>query len=263
MRTLTALERFFERLFERPSARVFGTRIEPVQLLRLVEREMEAGRLHAPDGTIVPDRFAVTLHPSDLSALGAHGPTLAADLADAALRFARGHGYRLHRRPRVDLVPDPRVEPGDPRVVARFDTDGAAAGVWSASPPPGDASLGPPAMEPAVGDATIVYRPPRAVGPLARLRVLEPTGGDRTILLEGGGLTIGRAPDNGLVLGDARASRHHAHLHLRQGTLVLVDLDSQNGTIVNGQRVTEVALGVGDQILIGDTRLLIEALVAA
>jgi hypothetical protein len=262
MRTLAALERFFERLFERPSARVFGARIEPVQLLRRIEREMEAGRIQARDGTIVPDRFAVALHPSDLSALGAHGSSLAADLADSALRFARAHGYRLHRRPRVDLVPDPRVEPGDPRVVARFDADGAAAGVWSASPPPGDVSLTPLAGEADPSDATIVYRPPQAVGPLARLRVLEPTGGDRSILLEGGGLTIGRAPDNGLVLGDGRASRHHAHLHLRQGTLVLVDLDSRNGTFVNGQRVTEMALGVGDQIVVGDTRLLVEALAA-
>jgi len=183
---------------------------------------------------LAPDLGGTVLFRSNVERIPVAGPDEVHELADAG---------------RLDVV-----------VV---DTDGAAAGVWSASPPPGDASLGPPAMEPAVGDATIVYRPPRAVGPLARLRVLEPTGGDRTILLEGGGLTIGRAPDNGLVLGDARASRHHAHLHLRQGTLVLVDLDSQNGTIVNGQRVTEVALGVGDQILIGDTRLLIEALVAA
>jgi pSer/pThr/pTyr-binding forkhead associated (FHA) protein len=43
---------------------------------------------------------------------------------------------------------------------------------------------------------------------------------------------------------------------------VLVDLDSRNGTFVNGQRVTEMALGVGDQIVVGDTRLLVEALAA-
>ena len=267
MRTLAALERFFERLFERPSARVFGARIEPVQLLRRIEREMESGRLATAEGAFVPDRFAVSLHPSDLAALGSAGSGLAADLADEALRFARAHGYRVHRRPRVDLVPDPRIDRGDPRVIARFDVDGAAAAVWSASPPrpavPGSLGAGsgaPGAAEDPPMDATVVYRPPRIVGPLATLRVLEPTGGDRSIVLEGGGLTIGRAPDNGLVLGDDRASRHHAHLHLSQGTLVLVDLESRNGTFVNGQRVTEVALGVGDQIMIGDTRLLVEAL---
>jgi len=263
MRTLAALERFFERLFERPSARVFGARIEPVQLLRHIEREMEAGRRATPEGTLVPDRFAVTLHPTDLAALASARPDLAGELADDALRFARAHAYRLRQRPRVDLVPDPRVEPGDPRVAARFDVDGAGPAVWSASPPSQEPSALPVPFAPPPVDATMAYRPPRLVGPLARLRVLEPTGGDRSVVIDGSGITIGRAPDNGLVLGDPLASRHHAHLHVRQGMLVLVDLDSRNGTSVNGQRVTEVALGVGDQIRIGDTRLLVEALAAA
>ncbi len=261
MRNLAALERFFERLFERPSARMFGARVEPVQLLRHIEREMEQGRRAMPEGTMVPDRLSVMLHPSDLAALGSVRPGLAVELADDALRFARAHGYRLRQRPRVDLVPDPRLEVGDSRVVARFDVDGSGPAVWSASPrSPGGSVLPMPAPPPA-SDATMVYRPPRVVGPLAGLRVLEPTGGDRSLVLDGAGITIGRAPDNGLVLGDPQVSRHHARLQVRQGMLVLVDLESRNGTFVNGQQVTEVALGVGDQIRIGDTRLLVEALV--
>lgn len=263
MRNLTALERFFERLFERPSARVFGARVEPVQILRHLEREMEEGRRTSPDGTMVPDRFAVAMHPDDLAALASKRPDLARELADDALRFARAHGYRLRQRPRVDLVPDLRVEPGDPKVRARFDVDGAGPAIWSATPPGRGAERLPVPAPPPPNDATMVYQPPRVVGPLARLRVLEPTGGDRSIVLDGAGITIGRAPDNGLVLGDAAVSRHHARLQVRQGMLVLVDLESRNGTFVNGQLVSEMALGVGDQIQIGDTRLLVEALAAA
>jgi pSer/pThr/pTyr-binding forkhead associated (FHA) protein len=48
----------------------------------------------------------------------------------------------------------------------------------------------------------------------------------------------------------------------RQGTLVLVDLGSSNGTLVNGAVVAEIAIGVGDEIRIGDTRMLIEPLTA-
>jgi len=40
MPPLTAIERFFERLFERPSARLFRTRMQPVQLQRRIERAM-------------------------------------------------------------------------------------------------------------------------------------------------------------------------------------------------------------------------------
>ena len=64
---------------------------------------------------------------------------------------------------------------------------------------------------------------------------------------------------NGLVLDDARVSRHHARLRARHGMLVLTDLGSTNGGRVNGVRVDEVVLGVGDRIELGDTVLVVDA----
>jgi hypothetical protein len=257
MQPFAALERFFERLFERPSARIFGTRLQPVQLLRRLERELEVARVPSADGSVVPDLFTIRIHPSDFEALASADPGLPVELADGALRFARAHHYRVRRRPRVDLIADPAVEPGDSHILAAFagaadDDDGVRRVAVPASP-----GAMPP---PVVSDATSSYHRPAVLGPIARLRVLEPTGGDRALVVDGGLLTIGRAPDNSLVLGDRRASRYHARLQARQGMLVLVDLGSLNGTIVNGVPVQEVALGVGDEIRIGDTRLLLEPL---
>jgi pSer/pThr/pTyr-binding forkhead associated (FHA) protein len=79
------------------------------------------------------------------------------------------------------------------------------------------------------------------------------------VRIDGSLLTIGRSADNGLAIDDSRVSRHHARLRARHGMLVLTDLDSTNGVRVNGVRVAEVALGVGDQIEIGDTVLVVEA----
>jgi pSer/pThr/pTyr-binding forkhead associated (FHA) protein len=84
-------------------------------------------------------------------------------------------------------------------------------------------------------------------------------GREREVRIDGTLLTIGRSPDNGLALDDARVSRHHARLRARHGMLVLTDLDSTNGVRVNGVRVAEVALGVGDRIEIGDTVLVVDA----
>ncbi len=47
-------------------------------------------------------------------------------------------------------------------------------------------------------------------------------------------LTIGRLPDNGLVLADQAVSRHHAELRRVPSGFVLTDLGSSNGTIVGG-----------------------------
>jgi predicted component of type VI protein secretion system len=214
---------------------------------------METARLTTSDAILVPEHVVVRLHPDDLAGFGGEAPALAADLADGALRFARAHDYRLRGRPRVDLVADPAVDMGDPRVEARFEGRAEVA--------PREETTPPPASQPGTveGDvATVQFRSPEPPQPLARLRVLEPHGGDRIFVLHGGVLTIGRGRDNDLVLGDPRVSRRHARIQARQGRLVLSDLESRNGTRVNGAPVEEVAIGIGDEILLGDTRLIVD-----
>src|SRR5713226_834169 len=120
MRPLAALERFFERLFERPAARLFRVRLQPVQLERRIERAMEGRRLVESKRTLVPNRYAVRLNPADMASFGEIAESLATDLADAALRFARAHRYLLTDRPRVELIADESIEPGDIRVESRF-----------------------------------------------------------------------------------------------------------------------------------------------
>jgi hypothetical protein len=276
MRPLTSLERFFERLFERPAARLFRPRLQPVQLQRRIERAMETERLSGADRTLVPNRFRVHLHPEDLEAFGDLSTTLATDLAEGALAFARTHQYTVLDRPRVDLVADPAVEKGEIRVAARFAERQAAARVGG--PPaaerqaPGDVGPGADGNEPEPGSServdpadprfisqTMVFSAPIIDSPAARLRELRPNGTQREITLDGAPLTIGRASDNGLVINDSRVSRHHARLQARRGTLVFTDLESTNGSRVNGSRVAEVALGEGDQIEIGDTVLVVES----
>ncbi|NIP25358.1 MAG: FHA domain-containing protein, partial [Phycisphaerae bacterium] len=52
-------------------------------------------------------------------------------------------------------------------------------------------------------------------------------------------LTFGRAPDNDVVLEDAQVSRYHAVLQ-RQGTEIIIqDLESTNGVLVNGERISD------------------------
>ncbi|MBA3321237.1 MAG: GAF domain-containing protein [Pyrinomonadaceae bacterium] len=78
--------------------------------------------------------------------------------------------------------------------------------------------------------------------------------------------TIGRAPDNCIVLNDPRASRHHAHVTFAGGAFVLVDgtivgsriKRSANKVLVQGQPRTEHQLQDGDQIKIGNSLLRFE-----
>jgi hypothetical protein len=249
MGPLAAIERFFERLFERQTARLFRTHLQPIQLQRRVERAMESERVREGDRTHVPDTYAIHLAGDDLQALRANHPTLAPDLADAALAFARAHGFTLAQRPTVGLVEDPTVATGDIRVVA------STASV--ASPPAGPSDPSAPSR---TAEGTAVFVVPEVESPRATLREVRPDGSTRSFVVDGRPLTLGRAPDNGVVLRDGRASRHHARLYGRRGALLIADLGSTNGSWVNDSRVREMALGEGDRIRIGDTILIVESM---
>ncbi|MGW4337266.1 ATP-binding cassette domain-containing protein [Rhodococcus koreensis] len=68
-----------------------------------------------------------------------------------------------------------------------------------------------------------------------------------------GSLTVGRSPDNDIVVRDVLASRHHAIVHHVPSGLEIDDLGSVNGTFVGGARVSRAHLTDGDVVTIGNT----------
>jgi ABC transport system ATP-binding/permease protein len=64
-------------------------------------------------------------------------------------------------------------------------------------------------------------------------------------------LRIGRAPDNDIVISDLSVSRNHAELRRTASGYQIVDLDSHNGTFVNGQQIGSAPLTEGDIVGIG------------
>jgi predicted component of type VI protein secretion system len=66
-----------------------------------------------------------------------------------------------------------------------------------------------------------------------------------------GSITIGRAPDNMIVIDDPSVSNRHALMELTGETYRLKDLESTNGTKVNGLPITETVLRFDDRIRFG------------
>jgi len=149
--------------------------------------------------------------------------------------------------------------------------DGPVAG--TTGPLPAGASEAPPMGVPIAHTSRPVARVP-AVAPTPLAPVVEPVvepvlravievqapdGASRTLDLDGGTMRVGRGMDNEIVILDERASRHHGRFTARHGVLVYTDLDSTNGSLVNGMRVRDVALGVGDVVRVGRTTLTIRS----
>lgn len=73
-----------------------------------------------------------------------------------------------------------------------------------------------------------------------------------------GAITVGRAPDNNIVVNDVLASRHHAILLPSPGGLEIQDLHTINGTFVNGVQVEQSTLREGDTVTIGNVDLVVQ-----
>src|SRR5512134_4075540 len=90
----------------------------------------------------------------------------------------------------------------------------------------------------------------------AKLIVNPTSSARREISLARTLISIGRDPSNDIVLPDAMVSRRHAVIEYRGSQYYLRDCNSSNGSLVNGDRVSERSLRDGDLVAIGTARLL-------
>lgn len=89
-----------------------------------------------------------------------------------------------------------------------------------------------------------------------RLTVYFPEDSPTTHEFVGAKLTVGRLSDNDVQLDDASVSSRHAEIEDRGGRAFLYDLESTNGTFLNGEQVTgENILSEGDVIHFGNVRV--------
>lgn len=98
-----------------------------------------------------------------------------------------------------------------------------------------------------------------ADGP-TRLHVDQGKGRQQEFELTGDVLSVGRAADSTILIDDDYASTRHAQIHLdQQGRWIVNDLQSTNGTWVNGTRISEpTIITTADVVRIGRTQLRLE-----
>jgi hypothetical protein len=267
---LAAVERFFERLFERPAARLFQAQLEPIQIQRGLERAMEAERTIHSRRPYAPSNYRVLINSVDHAALDPANSALRTDLGESLRRYARSHGYTLLAQPRVEIEASPVVQQGDmrvfaTRVVVPAATNGHAIARTGAATANEAVEAVPDVDEEAddepivpVSDVTAVYAAAAPNVPRALLAVRCPGQQVTRVPVRPGTIRLGRALDNDVVLTDDRVSRRHGQIGIRHGMLVYTDLGSTNGSFLNNGAVTEIALGPGDVLQLGSSTITIE-----
>src|SRR5436190_6449110 len=239
------VEAFVSRVIEGWSARLFGAKLQPVQIAKRLIRAMEAHQTISLSKTFVPNSYVVSLGPTDYAQFEQYRRSLERDLAETVLGAARERSYTLLAYPSVEIERDDDLPPGDIRVsCAMVDASGEEV-------EPDAKALG--AVE--SGHTMVLDREALLKErPRAPRATLENRDGP-PVSLGPDPVLIGRDAQNDLVLDDRRVSRKHAEVRLRLGRYTLYDLQSTNGTYVNGRRVAEMVLSDGDRVAIGGVEL--------
>ena len=144
----------------------------------------------------------------------------------------------------TDAVPPAAITPSDPAERLKHTVHGMEA----MAPPPPPAPAPPPSAS-----------PPGPPPPLATFLVRAGALAGKRLTVKTPIANFGRADYNDVVVPDPSVSTSHAKLQRREGVWVLVDLDSTNGTFVDGERVKgEAPLAPGAVVRLGDVQLVFE-----
>src|SRR3954462_5757921 len=110
------VEAFVSRVIEGWSARLFGAKLQPVQIAKRLIRAMEAHQTISLSRSFLPNTYVVSLGPSHYANFEQYRRSLERDLAETVLGAARERSYTLLSCPSVEIERDYDLPPGDIRV---------------------------------------------------------------------------------------------------------------------------------------------------
>jgi pSer/pThr/pTyr-binding forkhead associated (FHA) protein len=93
---------------------------------------------------------------------------------------------------------------------------------------------------------------------MARLVIQNQGMTGRTHELNVDRTTIGRVEDNTFPIADPSVSSHHCEAHLHGGEILIRDLNSTNGSFINGEKITEKVLKPGQVLRLGQVEIKLE-----
>jgi hypothetical protein len=230
MGVLSDFERRLEGAVEGFFARAFRSGLQPVELAKAIQRYMENTRHVTDDGVVVPNVFRFRLNSRDIERLSTYGERLREELGEVVVRTSRERNWSLRGPALVVIDADDEITYGTYRLNRKVET----------------------VDQDATGAVTSV-RETTAAQALVRVVRGGDTGAEHR--LASTRVVAGRSSECDIELDDPTVSRRHAVFVQRGDDWWVVDLDSTNGTQVNGVAAVEQRLRPGDRIELGDAIL--------
>lgn len=274
MSVLRSIEGRIEGLFEGIFGRAFRAHVQPVELARKLAKEMDEHRSVSVSRVYAPNEYTVYLSVRDRAQFASYEGSLIGELQEYLMEHARRESYALLSPARVLITTDSDLAIGEFGIAARVvspDQMAVQAPATAAPPEPvmvttpvAPRPVAPepePVRAPAVEapQVTTVYRPAEPLLADPQDPVVDPpetvtlTVGGQAHLVRDGKAVLGRSRECDVVVVDANVSRRHCEVVRDGDSWFVVDLDSTNGTELNGKAVKRAQLADGDRLTLGSS----------
>jgi hypothetical protein len=258
--------------------------VEPAELARKLIKEMDDHTVARGDRVWARNRYTIYLCPQDYETLKPRIGEITAEFTTKLAKHVHDEGYILQGELVVEIVLDPDLELGYFGILAQRVYPQRPEGQMAAQPAPpaagpvpgvagagrafagGRAAAGtaeaasqgaPGELRIPAGTEVLQAKQAEELG-LAR-RVIIVSSGDRVREFTQSRVILGRSKEADVRIEDPNVSRKHAAIYWNNGRLMLEDLGSTNGTMVNGYPVTTTVLRPQDVVAIGDSRLTVDS----
>lgn len=206
---------------ERAFANMFPSDLEPAQIARKLVATMEARTSQTDSGTVAPAHYTVYVHAADYERLSRHREYLEAEWAALLADIAERVGIAFETTVRTELKEGTQMVAGAVEI-ATEDDEGS-------------------------GRDRSAYV----------LRMLGGVASEPEFRINGAA-RVGRSPESDVHLPDPSVSRNHALFDVQNGSLIVHDAGSTNGTYVNKERIDSAVLKDGDVVAFGKAELRVE-----
>lgn len=256
VRLFSGLENSLEKYIEGFFKDKFSTdaKVQPMDVAKKLARAMRDKRKVSVANVYVPNEYTIFLNGADFNTIKPMEHLLVDELADYLIKKAAEKNFTLVSRPRIEFSESTEVEQGDIVVETDF---GAIDSIDIDNPKEGhlvrDTDQNTRNYHP-LSDTTPIPILKKQVS--AVLIVEEGTDVGKEYALDDHQTSVGRRDACDIVINDTSISRRHAQFEKTSGRFWVVDLNSTNGTFVNGLPIEKVELNDGDVITLGKTVLI-------
>lgn len=240
MSLIKKLEEKLENVFEKAFTRALRKKIEPVELASELERKIEETAVLDVKVPYAANVYHILLNKSDHEMLRPFEAELKEELEDFIIRKAESLGVVLLGRAEVIFKSESGLKAGEVKIIPQVRKDEFGEKIE-------EAEIEKTRILPVSQAKSLNLTAPQCV--LENLTTGKKHG------IFNLPYRIGRMEGNNLVIDDPTVSRFHAEIYREGRNFYIRDLESTNGTFVNGKPVKVRKLKEGDIITIGNTRL--------